>query len=863
MLTRVLIPRAVLLYHPHYTVRTLSTTSALTKSFFKKFTKPKTKPKSKYKHKKGSFIIEEPKAYQDRNIQKYYNDISNYLSGGNSASLTDQLRTEFFTIRLTELLSNAEIDRDEVLEVLDLTIKNGFNKKVPVEVAALVFDKIYDEIVHKQPSFAAPVIEPLLANIEKLPNPILIKLVNFTQDSKTTKLSVILSTLQGRIDYQTFIEEYLADLDENKKLSLDVFEELVELGTTEETIPYLSKYIESLFKENSPEVHCYQNFEYSLDRIQVIINDVINKLKFNTMPVESLLTIFKLNWEILNANKSQVSSDNSDRILDYLQDKALQVKDVIFKQDLDDESLAEILLLASWKFGNKTLANQITEFVAKDDVKFLPMLRFQLEVYMIVHSNTPNVAEQIVAKIPKDADQSQAYETAIQAMMTSNIAPTSDIINELRSEMATEKSVYAYKYLIDRAVGLNDDKAALQIFNESVTELTQWAQYNNDPPVSKTLNDLIQCVVNNNPMKQAFPIFQTIKAQLQQQINIDTINAIVPKILEENLTGDVIELMTRELPKLDQELPLKFPIEKPFGYKYHQLYDTVHTYCITNTHDSTMVNNWYLYVHCYNYFFIPHERLLPTMKFFCEHQRWNGALRIFRSMLEMSKLHGEHNHKPPTKEMYLYLINEFGDKLYEEGFVEVYESMKMDISLPTQDKELLHAVMNGYCNLQEVSKVRDLFLTMSLQPKDNGGVDETSATIMIKAYTYNDLMYVEKFWNNLSTFGLVPDYNMFKQYLIAYSYHGLVDKSMEIADNIEEYDLDLTSDLLVSMHNFCYEVDGQKKLKLWAESEYPELWQEALDSGKLLEASGYKPNENFLIDGSSNDPKRLNEPIFK
>ena len=41
---------------------------------------------------------------------------------------------------------------------------------------------------------------------------------------------------------------------------------------------------------------------------------------------------------------------------------------------------------------------------------------------------------------------------------------------------------------------------------------------------------------------------------------------------------------------------------------------------------------------------------------------------------------------------------------------------------------------------------------MSLEPKDAGGVDETSATIMIKAYTYNDLIYVQKFWDNLSMF---------------------------------------------------------------------------------------------------------------
>ena len=157
----------------------------------------------------------------------------------------------------------------------------------------------------------------------------------------------------------------------------------------------------------------------------------------------------------------------------------------------------------------------------------------------------------------------------------------------------------------------------------------------------------------------------------------------------------------------------------------------------------------------------------------------------------------------------------------------------------------------------------ETFLSMSLEPKDAGGVDETSATIMIKAYTYNDLIYVQKFWDNLSMFGLVPDYQMFKQYLIAYSYHGYIEKSIEIVNSIQDYELELTSDLLISMHNFCYQIEGQEKLKSWAQLNHPAIWQQAVESGKLIDASGYKPNENFLVDGSSSDPKHISEPIFK
>lgn len=879
---RVLLVRIpVLLYPTSQTfIRSFSSTSPiLAKSLLKNFVGSKIKSKNKNKNKnkkKKEYIIEEPTIYQNETIQKYYNGISPYLVEEESSDLTNELKVKMMSTKIEEFLNNVEEieGNDELIEVLELSIKNGFKDinnnnrtNIPIELSILLFDKLYNEIIIKQPGFSKQIIESLLLNIEKLPNLTIIQLVTYIQDSKSSKLNQILKSLLNRINFDSFLKDYLEYLYEKKKLSLEIFEELIELEMIkDDMIKYLNKHIEDLFKETTPEVHCYLNLEYNIDRIQYVINQMINKLQFSGISLDSLLTIFKLNWEILQVNKCQESSDNNDKILNYLQDKTNQVKDEIFRQNLDDESLAECLLFTSWKYNNKMLANEITEFISKDEVKFLQMLRYQSEVYKIVHNSLlNNVVEQIIAKLPEHMENpSEVYEKSIQAIMTSDISPTSEIIDQLQIQLSTEKSIYSYKYLLDRAIEMNDYEVSMKIFNASVSDFTPWAQYNTDPTISKTINDLIQCVVNNNPMKQAFPIFQSIKAQLQQQINIDTINSIVPKILQEDLTGDVIELMTRELPKMEQEQPDKFPIDKPFGYKYYKLYDMIHTYCITNTNDSRMVNNWYLYVHCYNYFFIPHERLLPTMKFFCENQRWNAALRIFRSLLELSKLHGEHNHKPPSREMYLYLINEFGDKLYEEGIIEIHESLKMDLTLDYQDRELIHSIMNAYCNLQEVSKVRDLFLTMSLNPKDEGGVDETSAMLMIKAYTYHDLMYVEKFWNNLTTFGLIPDYKLLKQYLIAYSYHGLIDKSIEIVENIEQdYDLELNDDLLINMYNYCYEIQGQQKLQNWATKNHPEIWNNIVKSGKLIQASGYKPNENFLVDGSTNDPKRLNEPIFK
>ncbi|CAX44128.1 conserved hypothetical protein [Candida dubliniensis CD36] len=857
-----MIPRPVLIgpvlrYRVLPVTRMISTRSSLgAKHFLKKDLRSSNK----------NHIIEEPKPYKDPKIQLIYNEIATYLSA-DADKMPNNIKSKILQRKMISLLSLDGVqEKSEVMEVLELVVNNGLKKQIPLEISILVFSKYFNEIIESGSTFANSVVKSLLSNIDKLPTATVIQLIDYTQDKNVADLSVILKSLQTKVQYNDFIEEYLFHLKETGKFNLKTFEELIMLNEIHDSlITYLDEYIQLLFEDNIPEVHCYTNLEYNLDRIQMLLNNLIEKVDFKDIAVESVIKLFKLNWEILSANRCEASARNGDKILNYVQDKVEPVKSFIFRQNLDDESLLEIILFSGWSYPSKALAKEVSNFVIADDVKFSPYVRFQSEIYCLAHSNLPEqeLLGQIINKTPQNLDTDLVCEKVIQALMTSDIPPTASILDKIISGLAVEQSVYSYKYRIDKAISNNDHESALKLYNRSISNVTQWSEYTHDPSIVLTLNNLIQCLVNNLPMKEAFPLFQNVKAQLQKEINIDTINAIVPKILQEDMTGDIIELMNRELPKIPKDSPIKLPMEQPFGYKYYQLFDTIHEYCITNTKDKRMVNNWYLYTHCYNYFFIPHDRILPTMKFFCENERWNGALRIFKKVIEMSQLHGEHKHKPPTREMYLYLINEFGDKLYEDGVIEVHELLKMDLNLAKQDKELQHSIMNAYCNLQEVGKVRDLFLSMSLEPKESGGVDETSATIMIKAYTYNDLIYVKKFWDNLSMFGLVPDYQMFKQYLIAYSYHGCIEKSIEIADSIQDYELELTSDLLTSMHNFCYQIEGQEKLKTWAQSNHPEIWQQAVESGKLIDASGYKPNENFLVAGSSSDPKHISEPIFK
>ena len=61
------------------------------------------------------------------------------------------------------------------------------------------------------------------------------------------------------------------------------------------------------------------------------------------------------------------------------------------------------------------------------------------------------------------------------------------------------------------------------------------------------------------------PFVSKRQITVAKEINIDTINAIVPKILQEDMTGDIIELMNRELPKILRTCRLSCPSSSLLG----------------------------------------------------------------------------------------------------------------------------------------------------------------------------------------------------------------------------------------------------------------------------------------------------------
>lgn len=809
-------------------------------------------------------IIEEPKQYKNVELERHHAKISDFL---HDSQLPLKRKRKLIISTLQEVIAlpsdkeQVELINFVLREFKNLQRKHNSSTNIPIDILSHTFRRLYPDIEKNHSEIYDELVTELLRHYNKLSNETLILLIDLLSQ-RNIDTEYIFQSLGTRLN-ENFTKEYFSMMERRQKLKLNVFEVMIKFGIRDSYITALNNYIEKLFEDETPEVHCYKDLERHLDRIHMLISNVIDTVDFEKISIRSLLTLLRLNDELSQVNNFKGSSKRTNTLLDSLYQRFDNLQQVLQKPNNSiDATLLETLLYKA-RECNKPLFSKVLDILKHTKLQSNSYLIEEATILNLINGESKNENHRDCETDSEDVSQisdelyqkleSCSSETFTKVVpIIAKISPqTVSSLLKLYNSRGIAPSAEFYKALLDNAIKRDDHKAALKIFEDAKLDV-DWLEDANDPSVAKTLNELIQCVMEALPINESFRIFRTVKTALPLQISADTINAIAVKLLESNYVGDCMTLMKRELPEIEDE-KLRLPIDKPYGYKYMNLFNTVHEYVISNKSDKTVNNNWFLYKDLYKYFHVPVDRILPTMKFFCDNNRWHGALLIFNKMVEQSQIHGKHSFEPPTKEIYTYLLEEFGNSLYEEGVVEVHEWLKMDTNIQEQGLELSNIIMNAYCNLQDTPKVRDLFLSTSV----NQGVNEESAVIMLKAYTYNDLNYVDKFWNNLSTFGLVPEYSLFRQYLIAQAYHGKVDKAFALLEEAQDYDVEVNEDLLLSMHNYCYMEEPQAEIKRLAAVQYPQIWQNVEQSGLLLETKGYRPTESFLIDGSTTNERRL------
>ncbi|ODV82393.1 uncharacterized protein CANTADRAFT_24924 [Suhomyces tanzawaensis NRRL Y-17324] len=872
-----------------------------------------TNPLSRFKKQtasKAPYVIEEPQEIQSTSTANKIHELKQYVR---TTDMPPKLKEKLLSSKLSEVIHESDkLDGEQIKIVnsvfLELFKLNGrmvdnsdgdiflslgdLIRLFEISAWSLIAEHADGRQRLQIPKYMSILTQFLLSqNLHQLPPKTLVQLVEL--GSHNSSFEIVLSSLislKSHFLTPEFTHELLHHYKKKGQLKLQIFESLVAsleraevsgrlnsgtpLNTTNVDLSlhrstsaiiddqfYASfiEYVESLFIESLPEIHEYQNLERNTDRIQYVTNILLAHIRPDQTSLRSILGMVKLAYELSHVSENQQLEANILRVIAFV--NRLPKETIKFELDLqEDETLAETLLVLSRSKNEQFLAEIITEYIQDNETSH--EIKFQASLYEILSSDEEKPTETLLTNVvdlissiqDSDIDPNEAYTRLSQGLMMMSIEPRGELFDRISNEFGSrfnyKASVLSYKYRIDKAVELQDHVAAISIFEDSLERSIDWVG-EVEPKLLKTLNNLIILVCNKvEDVLSIFPIFVKIKQQMGgKQINADSILAMSSKMLQAEYVGDLIEMLKRELPQIDKDAVVKLPLAYPWSVKYKQLFEQLQSFVLEYNNEETHETNWVLYGELHKYFQVPFETYLPTMKFFCEKNRLNAALLIFRQVKKLNELHGDHSNLPPLKEMYMLLFQYFGDKLYEDGVIEIHESLKMDINLTKQDIALQNCILNAYSNLQDVSRARELFLSMSTSPKLIGGINEETIQIMIKTYTYNDLAYVQKFWNNLSQFGILPNRAIYRQYLIAHVYHGLVDDALALVEGMGDYDLEMDSELLISMHNYCLETGGQKHIREWAEENHQELWNSAVQSGLLTGATNYAPSNN-LIAGS-------------
>ncbi|EGV60755.1 hypothetical protein CANTEDRAFT_116822 [Yamadazyma tenuis ATCC 10573] len=617
-------------------------------------------------------------------------------------------------------------------------------------------------------------------------------------------------------------------------------------------------YVEKMFEKDHPQVHEYKQLERNIFRIQQFTSDLTRQLDFEKRTRSTILRFLGFTNELISVNYNENLISSRRTILDYLQSIGSKLTGTFLRQAPGDESLFDHTLDALLSEGYQELPVVLLNSVLENQMFYSTERIVQAKAYLLPNQDEHQLFESVEDILQQDSsgvDASKVYLKLIHIFVTSGrVSPNGVFVTELTTKFnneGIETPLEAYKICIDAAIKNNDMATSSTIFEQSINSYVQWWD-GTGPKVLRTLNDLIILACKNmNDIEDLFLFFSKIKQQMTDRpINIYAITELSRRMLQVEYVGDCIEMLKRELPSIKKDDNIKIEVSQPYAAAYRQLFDLLHEFAISYTNEETFETNWVLYGELHKFFHVPYESYFPAIKFFSERGRLNASLIIFRQIRNLYETHGNHNNLPPSKEMYVYLFEEFGDKLYQEGVEEIHEYLKTDVSLPRQDLELQNSLLQAYSNLQEVGKTRDLFLAMNPMKKIEGKstINEETVQIMLKTFTYSNLNHVKLFWNNLSRFGILPNDAIFRQYLIAYVYHGFPEEATSLTEEMDDYGLEVTEDTVVSLYNFCLSSEDQDKIEEWAHAHYKELWQSAVDKKLLTRSNNYLPESSLLLE---------------
>lgn len=417
--------------------------------------------------------------------------------------------------------------------------------------------------------------------------------------------------------------------------------------------------------------------------------------------------------------------------------------------------------------------------------------------------------------------------TYAQVIKSMSFAPISDFdtaLSEVDDFFKTnfpelERSIEIHTLLLERGIRLNDASYLKKSFTESLNDGIIW---DSNP---KILCDFVYVLANeeNADVKDVFRWYQRVKVSVKY-LDSKSYNSLMKLFLKNELIGDAIASLTKELP------PLEDKDTKYSADQYPELFNSMYNWILEYNGDPEV--SWTLFGELQKYFHVPYDAYFPLMKKFVSLKRPDASFMIFQKMKKIHRTTG--SIPPPTPEMYCFLFQAFGEDLYEEGVKHLHIIMKLDMQLNT-NINVMNSLLGAYCNLQEYFRTQETFDSIISMPEGKGLNHET-ISIMLKSYTYVSLGHAKTFWDNIYEYHILPNEDNFRQYIIAHCYHEQYDKALEIASEVEDYDLLVTPEIIKSLYNWTQGQDKKLKVEEWASKNHTLIWnnvKKELTSGKL------------------------------
>lgn len=818
-----------------------------------------------------------------KKVRRTINDARHYLR---STEFPERLRQK---ILLSTLCSLAETRDYQICKELIPTINQilthfqysdgNLCDLIPPNILSMIFLNTFKTVLTVErpeyPPYMGKLALRLLKGIDNISSDFLLDILEMSTQLQIGNFKSLLAfVLKYRATSlpKDFCACLLRRMHDSNRLNLGVFESLVDIGSSfselklvnDDVVTSFNEYLEDLFKDTNPYMHEYKDLERNIYRVSYCANKIILS-SLGSVSTSSIVKLLSLKASLNSIAANEEDRQSASSVFTTLAkisggNSSEELKRVLFKNVLFDESISEIVLLEFTGGGKEVreVCSLIAELIAANDVKYSSSLRLRAELIKelqgkLTLAHIRESIDRVTQPFLLEAeDKLEVLADVAQAVARIDGLPSQQLYEYLSKDMAYQHNGFTlplrfFHYFVDCAVRLKDASFGRAVFKDSVERSAYPWNESSDPCAATSLNRLILLILSKSDILEAFEEVQQIWLNVNGSLDALSVNSMIQSMLGHDFVGDAIEVMTRALPRMKKDSFHKLPVSPPWSYAHRQLFNTLVKYVITSKAD--IEANWALYGEIHNYFQIPFESYMPVMKFFCEEGRLNAALIILRTVKLLNELHGAENcNPPPLRDMYMYLLQVFGDKLYEEGVQELHEYIKMDVNLDLQDIELQNCLLNAYTNLQDVGKARDIFLAISANSKEDGGVNEETAQIMLKAYTYSGLSYVDKFWNNLSTYEVFPNIAIFKQYVIACVYHGDVKKAIDIVAAIDDYNLELSPDILLAMHNYCFQPHKQEQINKWLFENHAEEWKKLQLTGSLRTASKYDPEVPLLVE---------------